>query len=178
MDEVGWDNSELLDVVDETDRVVHQATRRFVHDNYLIHRGVHVFVTNRSGELLLQRRSTKKRDYPGYWDISVGGQVASGESYDQAASRELHEELGCHLGPLRSLGMYDAFSERQREKRKVFRHDCSGPFTINRGEVDAIEWVNADELAERLRMEKVTEGLCRSLELYWHRLKHPDSGWS
>lgn len=32
--------------------------------------------------------------YPGHWTLSVMGHVASGETYEQAAKRELSEELG------------------------------------------------------------------------------------
>jgi isopentenyldiphosphate isomerase len=106
-----------MDIVDEDDRVIGRDTRRNVHDAYAIHRGVHVFVVSSEGKILIQRRTTKKDYYPGFFDISVGAQVQSGESYEGAASRELHEELGCHTGPLRPIAKYDAYSDRQREKR-------------------------------------------------------------
>lgn len=51
---------EVFDVVDEADEVTGQATRREVHERNLLHRAVHVFVVNRHGELLLQKRSRFK----------------------------------------------------------------------------------------------------------------------
>lgn len=117
---------ESMDIVNENDEVVGRDTRKNVHKNYEIHRGVHVIVVNSQGEVALQRRSMAKDYYPGYLDISVGGQVASGESYHSAAVREMAEELGCADQNLSHLADYDAYSPRQREKRRVFVHRCEG----------------------------------------------------
>lgn len=87
-------DAELFDVVDDEDRVVGQAERREVHARGLLHRAVHVFVVNRRGELLLQKRSRFKDMHPGVWDSSAAGHLDSGEDYAGAAVRELDEELG------------------------------------------------------------------------------------
>lgn len=158
--------TEYMDIVDEHDNVIGRDTRKNVHDNYQIHRGVHVFVVDSAGRMLIQRRSMTKDYYPGYYDIAVGGQVASGESYEQAAARELREELGCHDGPLTFVADYDAFSPRQREKRRIFEHRCDGPFDINAEEVECIELLALDELTEALEQRSFTEGFRRSLQIY------------
>ncbi len=85
---------EVFDVVDEGDEVVGRATRREVHEKGLLHRAVHVFVVNRHGELLLQKRSRFKDVHPGVWDSSAAGHLDAGEGYAEAARRELEEELG------------------------------------------------------------------------------------
>jgi isopentenyldiphosphate isomerase len=157
---------EYLDIVDEEDRVIGRDTRRRVHDAHAIHRGVHVFVIASDGRILVQRRSREKDYYPGYYDISVGAQVQSGESYEEAAARELMEELGCHTGPLSELGKYNAYSDRQREKRMVFVHDCDGPFRPDPAEVESIEFLTPDEVAQLMEREPVTEGFKRSFALF------------
>ncbi|MGP3920884.1 NUDIX domain-containing protein [Nonomuraea sp. 10N515B] len=40
--------------------------------------------------------------FPGYYDVMVGGAVGVGESYEEAAVRELAEELGVRV-PVRFL---------------------------------------------------------------------------
>src|SRR5690606_34978196 len=55
---------EIFDVCDADDRVVGQARRSDVHARGLLHRAVHVFVFNSRGELLVQRRSANKDEYP------------------------------------------------------------------------------------------------------------------
>lgn len=87
---------ELFDVVDENDAPTGTATRGEVHSRNLIHRAVHVFVSNKNGDLWLQKRSLDKDMNPGVWDSSVSGHLDAGENYEAAAIRELGEEIGIH----------------------------------------------------------------------------------
>lgn len=86
-------DSELLEVVDERDRVIGMDTRRRIHEKHLLHRAVHVFLFDSRGRLYLQRRSDYKDRFPGLLDSSAAGHVDPGEAYEQAARRELKEEL-------------------------------------------------------------------------------------
>jgi isopentenyldiphosphate isomerase len=156
---------EYLDVVDEDDRVTGRDTRTNVHANYLIHRGVHVFVINRERKVLVQRRALQKVDYPGYLDVSVGAQVSAGESYDAAARRELHEEIGCEDASIFEIGAYDGFSVRQREKRRVYIHYCDGPFRPDPAEVADISFHTVDEISHMIDVEQFTGGFRRSFAL-------------
>jgi 8-oxo-dGTP diphosphatase len=47
----------------------------------------------RQGHVLLGKRSTHRKAYPGVWDLP-GGHVEAGEAVEQALVRELCEELG------------------------------------------------------------------------------------
>jgi len=47
----------------------------------------------RSNKILLGKRSTKRESYPGVWDF-IGGHCKKNESYENAMSRELEEEIG------------------------------------------------------------------------------------
>ena len=85
---------EPVDVVDADDNVTGQATRAEVRARNLRHRATYVLVFNRDGKLFVHQRTTMKDVYPGYYDVAVGGVVGAGESYDDAARRELAEELG------------------------------------------------------------------------------------
>jgi hypothetical protein len=53
---------ELVDVVDETDRVVATVTRRDVRERGLLHRCTYVLVRNRTGDILVHRA----RSLPGW----------------------------------------------------------------------------------------------------------------
>jgi 16S rRNA (adenine1518-N6/adenine1519-N6)-dimethyltransferase len=159
------DAAEYMDIVDEHDEVIGRDTRARIHARHDIHRGVHVFVVNDAGELLLQRRAQTTRDYPGHWDASAGGQVAAGETYEQAAVRELDEELGCPPGPLCLVARYDSFSVRQREKRALFTHACEGPFRLP-PQVDEVRFATPAEVERLLEAESFTEGFRRSFALW------------
>jgi isopentenyldiphosphate isomerase len=85
---------ELVDVVDDADRVLRRATRAEMRRDNLLHRAVYILVRSSCDELFVHRRTTTKDVYPGYWDVTVGGVVGAGEDYDTAARRELAEEIG------------------------------------------------------------------------------------
>lgn len=85
---------EILDVVDDADRVMGQASRAEAHATVLKHRAVHIFLFNERGELFIQQRAATKDTFPGRYDSSASGHVDRGEDYDASAVRELREELG------------------------------------------------------------------------------------
>ena len=93
---------EYLDVVDENDIVVDRQTRQKCVEHGLLHRAVVVFLKNDLGETYLQKRSSSVMFYPRFWCASATGHVSSGESYLEAARREMREELGieCQLSEL------------------------------------------------------------------------------
>ena len=69
---------EIFDVVNERDEVIGQKPRSEIHRLKLNHRAVHVLVFNSRRELFLQKRSMKKDCFPGTWDSSASGHLASG----------------------------------------------------------------------------------------------------
>ncbi|MFI9394341.1 NUDIX hydrolase [Streptomyces bauhiniae] len=85
---------EILDIVDEHDRVVTQAPRSEAYARGLRHRCVFIQVRDTEGRLFVHRRTAGKLVFPALYDLFVGGVVGAGESYDEAAVREAEEELG------------------------------------------------------------------------------------
>ncbi len=85
---------EYLDLVDSQDTVIGKKLRSEVYVNHLSNfRVINAFVVNSKGELWIPRRAADKRIFPLCLDMSVGGHVESGESYDEAFKRETNEEL-------------------------------------------------------------------------------------
>ncbi|MGZ4793813.1 MAG: NUDIX domain-containing protein, partial [Ilumatobacteraceae bacterium] len=85
---------ELVDIVDDNDMVIASVTRAEMRAKRLQHRSVGIVVLSSNGRLLIHRRSLDKDIWPGWWDIAAGGVVTAGETYEDAAQRELAEELG------------------------------------------------------------------------------------
>jgi isopentenyldiphosphate isomerase len=85
---------EILDIVDDNDKVIGKSSRQEVYADSLRHRIVHVLIFNDKGEMALQLRSNKCSFCPYHWSTTVGGHVQAGESYEEAALREYEEELG------------------------------------------------------------------------------------
>jgi isopentenyldiphosphate isomerase len=140
---------ELVDIVDDDDRVIATVPRARMRAERLQHRAVSIAVFGTDGRLLVHRRALDKDVWPGMWDLAAGGVVAAGEDYDEAARRELAEELGVHVPEMECLGegrfRDDAVALIGRGYRCV--HD--GPFSFTDSEIAEVRWVNPAEL-ERL----------------------------
>jgi len=85
---------EVVAIVDEHNQIVGACPRREMRATCLPHRAVYILVFNSLGELFLQKRTPTKDVYPGHYDVAAGGVVLAGEAYEEAAARELAEELG------------------------------------------------------------------------------------
>ncbi|HDI00702.1 MAG: NUDIX hydrolase [Candidatus Latescibacterota bacterium] len=142
---------EMFEVVDEEGRVVGLAPRSLCHsDPELAHRAVHVIVVNSRGELLLQKRSLTKDVQPGRWDTSVGGHPRPGETYEDAARREMAEELGIEGANLEHLYDYTWRSERETELVRTYRCIYDGPVRPDPEEVTEARFWKTSEIEESL----------------------------
>ena len=146
-------DEELVDVVDADDRVVETVPRRRMRAARLRHRAVFIAVRSSAGLLLVHRRSAAKDLWPSRWDVGVGGVVAAGEDYDDAARRELFEEVGVDAVPVplgggRHVGRYADDDVDLLARCYVVVHD--GPIAFVDGEVAEARWVDRDELAALL----------------------------
>jgi len=90
---------ELLDLVDKNDTVIGKKMRAEIYAEGLSNfRVVNLFLVNTKGEIWIPRRTAHKRIFPLCLDMSMGGHVQSGESYEMALQRELQEELNLDPG--------------------------------------------------------------------------------
>jgi len=163
-----------IQIVDEHDQPVGQASKEEVWGKGLLHRIVRIMITNPAGELLLQHRDASKKIFPSCWDNSAAGHVDAGEDYDTAAYRELKEELGLHDVPLTVRGDYrsDETIDGKRFNRFT-RCDTATiqatPHSLGAGEVTDVRWVTIAE-AKKLVQEhpdQVTDGLRQVMEHYY-----------
>jgi isopentenyldiphosphate isomerase len=143
--------TELFDIVDEQDRVIGQAPRSKCHgDPSLVHRVAHVLVFNPGGDLLLQKRSMSKDIQPGRWDTSVGGHLDPGESYLEAARREMEEELGVKGVPLTFLYHSKIRNEIESENVATYLTVYDGPIRFSPDEIDSVRFWRRDEIESAL----------------------------
>lgn len=86
---------ELWDVYDrdrkKTGKVMERGTPS---EDEAYHLVVHVCLFNSKDEMLIQQRQPFKAGWPNMWDVTVGGSAITGDSSQNAAERELFEEIG------------------------------------------------------------------------------------
>jgi isopentenyldiphosphate isomerase len=145
---------EPVEVVDEDDRVLGVVPRARMRRENLRHRAVFVAVYATDGRLLVHRRAETKDVWPGWWDLAVGGVVTAGESYDEAARREVAEEVGARDVVPEPLGggRYEDADVRVIGRCYKITHD--GPISFDDGEVVEARWVTREELHQLLTTER------------------------
>lgn len=129
-------DSEQFPVVDASDRVLRSAPREEVHGNNLLHRAVHILIFRKNGEVYLQRRSRWKDRHPLLWDSSAAGHVDAGEGYDEAAKRELNEELGIQV-ELEKLCKLPATEQTGLEFIWLYRGRHEAGFRLELSEIES-----------------------------------------
>lgn len=138
--------TEYFYVVNEDDEVIGKASRDECHEsNKLIHRSVYIFVLNPKNEIFIQRRSLHKDLYPGYYTGSATGHVDFGEDYDDAARRELKEELGID-GSLKRLCKFKSFSDVEREISVLYLCQYNGPINFDKEEITEGLFLSVEEI--------------------------------
>ena len=150
--------------MDDADREIGTADKLAVHRDGRLHRAVSVFVFDRAGRWLLQRRADGKYHSPGLWSNTACTHPRPGERPAEAARRRLEEEMGVHC-PLRpafvrryhaALAGPEPLVEHEMDHVFVGRYD--GDPAPAPDEVGDWRWMDPDELADDLaaRPERYT----------------------
>jgi isopentenyldiphosphate isomerase len=151
------DTEAWIPIVDEQDEVVGTALRSEMRAKNLLHRCTAVIVLSTDEDrLLVHQRSATKSFWPLWWDIAAGGVVEVDENLDDAAERELAEELGVDIidrGALSKLGSGRSSDHELDVFMHVWLTHHDGPFSCPDGEVDHVEWVTPEELYTRIRTD-------------------------
>jgi 8-oxo-dGTP pyrophosphatase MutT (NUDIX family) len=144
---------EILDIVDENDRVVGQAPRGEVYAKGLRHRTAFVLARDGADRIFVHRRTAGKLVYPSLYDVFVGGVLGTGETYDDAALREAEEELGVRglprPAPLFTF-LFEAPDGHGSWWARVYEVRCTLPVRPQAEEVSWHAFLTEQEVAERL----------------------------
>jgi isopentenyldiphosphate isomerase len=152
--------------VNENDEVIGSVKRS---EKYSLGNGVYfrmtaLWVQNDKGQVLLAKRTMTKDSNPGKWGWSVSGTVDAGETYESNIYKEAEEEIG-----LTGFKFTELFGVKgYKGLGRVFGVRCNWPiekFTKQDEEVDALEWVDSDKLAEDVvsNPDKYINGFAKSV---------------
>ncbi len=147
------ESEELLEIVDEHNRVIGRASRKEAHEKQLMHRSVHILLFDSKGELFVQKRSENKDRFPLHYDSSAAGHLSVGEEYANCASRELEEELGVSDVPLVEVAHFKACEEMSWEHVSLYVCRTDKPIVINLDEVAEGNFYTLEEVADFIDRE-------------------------
>lgn len=137
--------------MDDSDRELGLDTRENCHKGMgRRHRAFVVFLFDRQGRILLQRRSMKKKLWPAFWDVSVTSHVYKGESYEGAGIRRSKQELNLEVKRLDRKLDYTYFAKFgdycENEFCVLLTGNLDGTPKPNPEEVMEIKYIGLDDL--------------------------------
>ncbi|MEZ5341918.1 MAG: NUDIX domain-containing protein [Acidimicrobiales bacterium] len=130
--------------------MVGTVTRAEMRSKNLRHRCTYVAVVRTSGALVVHQRADWKDVWPSHWDVCFGGVVGVGESWDDAARRELTEEAGLVAGDLEMLGLVRYDDALTSSAGRVYLVVSDDPLSCPDGEVVQTDEIPIDQLDEWL----------------------------
>jgi 8-oxo-dGTP pyrophosphatase MutT (NUDIX family) len=142
---------EQVAIYDSVGRVVGAAARHTMRQAGLWHAAASVLVRSTDGEsVYVHRRSDTKDVYPGMHDCWAGGVVAADERPDDAAYRELAEELG--IDGVRPQPLFQSRHESGTIRFHAFLYEVfwGGPIVHQVEEVADGWWMSLTDLHSHL----------------------------
>lgn len=171
---VSSDADELI-LVDSHDREVGYLNKAHCHDgDGVLHRAFSLFVLDRDGRILLQRRADDKRLWPGYWSNACCSHPRRGEEAAEAVERRASEELGIGIYSLEYLFKFEyhayfGTNGAEHELCYVFVARTDEDPRPNRNEIDTWEWYTPAQLDGMLASSP--EACTPWLRMEWERLR-------
>lgn len=143
---------ELIQIVDENGNFTGQILDKDeAHDKNLLHNEIAVFVINDNKQVLLQKRSANKRFNPNKWGL-CSGHVDANESLEDAAIREIKEEIGLDV----TKEDLHKYGEKELTLRETNSHIIyfyyiktnknANEFTIQTEELSEVKWFDIDDV--------------------------------
>ncbi len=159
---------EFLDVVDENGIPTGETVdRETAHSKGILHRTSHVWIFRKKNgkiQILLQKRCSSKKSFPGCYDISSAGHIPAGTDYITSALRELKEELGIESKPeeLIKCGDITTIANDVFFGKEFHNREFSGIFilykdvdeqhlTLQFEEVESVLWMDIDDCIESVK---------------------------
>ncbi len=145
---------ELVVLVNEADQQIGLMEKLEAHQKGLLHRAFSVFLFNKKGEMLLQKRANTKYHSPNLWTNAVCSHPRNGESYKNGALRRLNEELGISTEIEEKFHfIYKADVGQnlwEHELDYVFVGIYDGIFNLNPNEVSETRYISLVDLQKEM----------------------------
>ena len=147
------DNVEYFDIVNEKDEIVGKISeneQKAVKPSQL--RFINIIIINNDNMIVVPKRSSNRKLFPNCYDFSVGGHVNSGENYEEAAYRELKEELGIKNVKLKEIAYFSPYDSDSNTFQKVYLLKYNSEiYDYDRDGIEKIYYKSKKEIQELIK---------------------------
>lgn len=146
---------ELLDIYTCQGIHIGIKSRKECHSENInfYHKPAWSWIYNNKGELLVQKRSKQKKNFPCLWDMPCAGHVSAGESIIQGLIREVKEEIGIDIKENDCKFVFEYLMESAKEIGQVYFIKIDkkeDEFILQEEEVELVKWVSFKDFKELL----------------------------
>ena len=148
-------NEEKVILVDQEDNIIGTMPKIEAHKKAVLHRAFSVFILNKKGELMLQKRALNKYHSPALWTNTCCSHQREGEGNLQAGKRRLKEEMG-FTTPLEELFSFiykapfdNGLTEYEFDHVMLGYYD--GLPKINFEEVASWKWISLEKVKKHMK---------------------------
>lgn len=148
---------EQVILVDEQDNEIGVAPKETIHSDHTpLHRAFSLFLFNSKKQLLVTKRASIKKTFPGVWTNSVCGHIQPGEETIDAVKRRVQEELGITVSQLYKIAPYryrfaDIHGIIENEICPIYVGQTDEVPTPNKDEIESWKWIDWNEFLTIIR---------------------------
>ena len=159
-------NIEWLPVVNEQGDIIGKASREECHRNpKLIYPVVRMHLINKSGQILLQKRSLKSDIEAGKWDAAVAGHIHYGEDIEKAVIRESQEEINFTPTFLDLLEKRIFKAATSTALMFIFITQTEDKITANPKEVEEVRFFTYEQMTKLKKQGLTSLGLDQEMDI-------------
>ena len=143
-------------LVDIFNNPIGKMEKSKAHESPNLHRAFSVFLVNKQGEILIQKRASEKYHSPNLWsNACCSHPQRANETIVQSAGNRLTEELGISGVRLKELFSFVYFA-KFKDDLFEYEHDTvlignyEGEINLNPSEASEYKWISPSLLAEEL----------------------------
>lgn len=162
-------SEELVMWVDEQGNLIKPIPISLANsDSQYLHLEVAVLIVDQEGRVLLQKRAATKKVAPNVWTVAAAGHVTYGQTSDEAAARELEEEMGIVIDNLIPL-----FREKVNLEHESHFADwyigvyTKGRIVTQKSEVGDYIWLSQHDSLKFFSSHEMSTRTIKMCERYW-----------
>ncbi|MFH1607814.1 MAG: NUDIX domain-containing protein, partial [archaeon] len=118
---------EFIEEIDFEGNIIATHPKNLLKEKMFTHKVVLILPKTKDNKIILSKRAKDKHPFPGIWCCAVGRKVSTGETEEQAALREMQEEIGV----IKKITKVTSFN--------YDKEDYNGMFTIFTSEISLDE---------------------------------------
>lgn len=146
---------EIIDIYNKRREKTNKTSERGKEKDGEYGLSVHIWIMNKEGKFLIQKRTKSRKRFPNMWSLTAGA-VDTGETSLEGAIREAKEEIGINIEKeefelILSIKRKHNFLDIWLVRKDIDLKDI----VMQEEEVQEVKWVTKEELEEMIKNDEV-----------------------